>query len=55
MDYFYDNYEIQKLDSLTCEVNGRLRVCFDIENQKVIAVDRLDTLEVVNVDWEKVK
>ena len=55
MDHFYDNYEIQKLDSLTCDVGGRLRASFDIENQQVIALDRLDTLEVVCVDWEKVK
>ena len=54
-DHFVEEYTITALDSFACEVDRRVKVCFDLQRQKVIAIDRIDTLEVVSVSWEKVR
>jgi len=52
-----ERFDIIRLDSLknaVC-VDDRLIVRFDLKNQKVTATDFDTPVEVVSVDWEKVK
>lgn len=55
IDHFVEEYTIIALDSFACEVDKRVEVRFDLQRKKVIAADRSDTLEVVSVNWEKVR
>jgi hypothetical protein len=53
----HERFDIIRLDSLSNSVcvEDRVIICFDLQNQKVTATDYDQPMEVVNIDWGKVK
>ena len=53
----YDLYDVIRLDSVAAgvSVDDRIVVRFDLKNQQATATDYDEPIEVLNVDWDKVK
>lgn len=50
-----ERFDIIRVDSLSLCVEDRILVVFDLKNQKATATDYDTPIEVVSVDWEKIK
>ena len=48
-------YDVVRLDSTSVGVEDRLVVHFDFSSRTVTATDEDDTVEVISVNWDKVK
>ena len=53
----HEHYDVIRLDSVAAgvSVDDRIVVRFDLKNQQVTATDYDQPIEVLRVDWEKVK
>ena len=50
-----ERFDIIRVDSVSLCVEDRILVVFDLNNQKATATDYDTPIEVVSVDWEKIK
>ena len=57
VDEYSDCFDIIRLDSLSTAVcvEDRIVIRFDLQNQKATATDYDQPIEVVDIDWNKVK